>query len=189
MGQGSSLEKLITQLIHSDQTGFQLGVGVCLTDGRRKLLFEHFWFLMGAGGWKHPGARAPWPMAMVLPCGPALLFPFFSPWAFLPSPFSPTPPLPFFLLARDAARRAGWAKSPDSVHSFDKRSWGSLAQDWPWWKPRGAARIWVPCSPEADSAPAVARPAHAAGRLSQRGHVMGDPEEGDGNWATGLRSP
>lgn len=25
--------------------------------------------------------------------------------------------------------------------------------------------------------------------LSQRGHVTGDREEGDGNWATGLRSP
>ena len=62
---------------------------------------------------------------------------------------------------------------------------GSLAQDWTGRKPRGAARICVPCSPEADSPLAEARPAHAAGRAEsarprdrgtvRRGMVTGPP--------------
>ena len=67
---------------------------MCPIDGRRKRLVDHFWFLIGAGGWEHPGAQASRARGFGLALwASSPLFPFFSPWAFLPSPFSP---LPFF---------------------------------------------------------------------------------------------
>lgn len=64
---------------------------MCPTDGRRKLLVDHFWFLMGAGGWEYPGAQAPQTGGLGLALWVSSpLFPFFSPSTFLPSP-SPHP--------------------------------------------------------------------------------------------------
>lgn len=157
---------------------------MCPTDGRRKLLVDHFWFLMGAGGWEHPGAQASrargFGLALWASCP---LFPFFSPWAFLPSPFSPPP---FFSVGMRCLPESQLGQI-SRLCSFIQQALvgGSLAQDWTGRKPRGAARICVPCSPEADSPLAEARPAHAAGRAEsarprdrgtvRRGMVTGPP--------------
>ena len=70
---------------------------MCPIDGRRKRLVDHFWFLMGQGVGSTQVLRLPGPVALVLPCGQALLYSLFS----LPGLFFPllSPPYPFFLLA------------------------------------------------------------------------------------------
>lgn len=68
---------------------------MCPTDGRRKLLVDHFWFLMGAGGWEHPGAQAspgPWLWSCLV--GELSSIPFFLSLGF--SSLSFLPPTLFF---------------------------------------------------------------------------------------------
>ena len=163
---------------------------MCPTDGRRKLLVERFWYLMGAGVGSTQVLQlpGPWPWSCLV--GQLSSFPFFLSLGFSSLSFLPRPAPAFFCCWHEMlpGESAGPNLQTPFIHS-------TSARGGPWLRTGrggsrgGVARIWVPCSPEADSAPAEARPAHAAGRLSQRGHVMGDPEEGDGNWATGLRSP
>lgn len=147
---------------------------MCPTDGRRKLLVDHFWFLMGAGGWEYPGAQAPRTGGLGLALWVSSpLFPFFSPSTFLPSPS----PHPLFFFVGMRCRQESQLGQISRLCSFIRQALvrGSLAQDWTWRKPRGAARICVLWSPEADSPLAEARPAHAAGRAESARPRDGGP--------------
>lgn len=90
---------------------------MCPTDGRRKLLVDHFWFLMGAGLGvpRCSGSRT---AALALPCGYSPLFPFSLPRLFFPL----LPPTPFFCWHEMPPEPAGPNFQTLFIHSTSTRA-------------------------------------------------------------------